>query len=491
MDTHFPIREAAAFAIVVGALALSPPALAMGPVDTVDQLRYPPLPDIHIPEPTRVVLDNGMVVLFLEDHEFPTVHVSARIRTGSRLEPPEKVGLATLTGAVMRSGGTTTLTGDQLDDYLEGTAALVETDIGVAAGSALMSCLREDFADVLTVFGDVLRHPRFDPKKLAIAKNLMMADIARQNDHPQRIIHREFAKLVYGKDSPYARVASYDTVNNIVRQDLVDWHAEYFHPQRVILGLVGDFETERALRLIRQVFGTWPRGPAGDDPDVPYQTATTHGVYFVEKHDMTQANIIIGHMGLTRKHPDYHAVVILNQILSGSFGSRLFSNIRSRKGLTYDVHGGIGFGWDVPETASLSMSTKLETTHDGIESLLEEVRKIMDTDPPTEEEVNKAKASLLNSFVFSVDSPGKVLEQLLTHAYFGYPSDWLITFRTGIERTTAAQVRAAGRTHFKPEQFVTLVVGPRDGTAPAMAHYDTVTELDIAIPDPSLPNVSR
>ncbi len=486
MNGECPIRQAAACAIIAGALALPPTVGAMSPVDTVDQLRYPPLPDVHIPEPARVVLDNGMTVMFLEDHELPLVRVSARIRTGSRLEPADKAGLATLTGAVMRSGGTTTRTGDRLDDYLEGKAAIIETEIGVSAGSALMSCLREDFAEVLTVFGDVLRHPRFDPEKLAIAKNMAAADIARQNDNPDRITRREFTALIYGKDSPYARVASYDTINAIVRQDLVDWHAAHFHPRRIMLGLTGDFETEQALRLVKRVFGSWPRGPASADPEAPYQTATTRGVYFVEANDMTQANIIIGHMGLIRKHPDYYPVVVLNQILSGSFGSRLFSNIRSRKGLAYHVHGGIGFGWDVPKPALFSMSTKLDTTQAGIDSLLEEVRKIMDTAPPTEEEVNRAKASLLNSFVFSVNSPGKVLEQLLTHAYFGYPSDWLTTFRAGIERTTLRQVRDAGRAHLKPEQFVTLVVGPRDGTASAMARYDTVTEIDIAIPDPSL-----
>ena len=187
-SAHRPISNAAVGAIIVGALVLAPAARTMGQVDTVDQLRYPPLPDIHIPEPTRVVLDNGMVALFLEDHELPLVHVSARIRTGSRLEPAGKVGLAGLTGTVMRSGGTTTMTGDRLDDYLESRAASIETAIGVAAGSAVMSCLREDFSDVLTIFGDVLQRPRFDPDKLAIAKNLIVAGIARQNDNPRQIM---------------------------------------------------------------------------------------------------------------------------------------------------------------------------------------------------------------------------------------------------------------------------------------------------------------
>ena len=477
------LRRSLPFLITCLVLSLSPATQVPGQVDTVEQLAYPPLPDLHIPQPTRVVLDNGMVVFLLEDHELPTVHVSARIRTGSRLEPADKVGLASLTGTVMRSGGTATRTGDRLDDDLERKAASIETGIGVTAGSASMTCLSEDFPEVFAVFGDVLRNPRFDPGKLAIAKNQVMAGIARQNDDPGSILSREFAKLVYGKDSPYARVESYATINSISRQDLIDWHAKYFTPNRIILGLVGDFQTEQALDMVKRTFGTWPQGERFDDPIVPYQPSTTRKVYYVEKSDMTQAKIVIGHLGLMRNHPDYHPVVIINQILSGSFGSRLFSSIRSQKGLAYDVNGGVGFGWDYPATASFSMSTKTDTTQAGIDALLEEARKIMETAPPTEKEINKAKASLLNSFVFSVDSPGKVLGKFLTYEYFGYPADWLVRFRTGIEQATGSQVRKAAHTHIKPDQFVIFIMGPRQGTAPALARYETVEELDISIPE--------
>ena len=252
-----------------GALLLA--TQAIGQVDTVEQLTYPPLPDLHIPQPTRVVLDNGMVVFLLEDHELPIVQVSARIRTGSRLEPADKVGLAALTGTVMRSGGTTTWTGDDLDDYLERKAASIETGIGVTAGSASMTCLIEDFAEIFAVFGDVLRNPRFDQEKLALAKRKVMAGIARQNDNPGGILSREFAKLIYGNDSPYARVETYSTVNNISRQDLIDWHETYVVPNRIILGLVGDFQTEKALDLVKRTFESWPQGKSFDDPVVPYQ----------------------------------------------------------------------------------------------------------------------------------------------------------------------------------------------------------------------------
>lgn len=456
---------------------------AWSQVERVDQLRYPPLPEIKIPEPTRVVLDNGLVVLILEDHELPIVSVSARIRTGARLEPKEKIGLAGLTGTVMRSGGTTTLAGDKLDDYLEGKAASIETGIGTSAGTASMNCLIEDFEEVVNVFVDVLRNPSFAQEKLVIAKNKIMAGIARQNDNPDGIVSREFTKLVYGNDSPYASQETYATIGGITREDLITWHQKYFHPNRMILGLVGDFKTPEALALIKRVFGQWPKGPEFTDPEVPFQKSTERGVYYVEKNDMTQAKIIIGHMGLIRMHPDYHPVVITNQILSGSFGARLFSSIRSKKGLAYDVHGGVGFGWDYPSSANFSMSTKTETTQAGIDALLEEADKIMNTEPPTDKEVQKAKASLLNSFVFSVDSPGKVLGKFLTYEYYGYPSDWMTRFRNGIERVTTEQVRRATQQHIKPDQFVILVVGPRKGTASVLARYPKVHELDISIPE--------
>jgi len=452
-------------------------------VERVNQLTYPPLSELVIPEPTRVTLENGMMVLLLEDHELPLVSVTAQIRTGSRLEPEDKVGLAGLTGTVMRSGGTTSLSGDDLDDYLEGKAAVIETGIGGTMGKASMSSLAEDFPEILKVFADVLRHPAFDPEKLTIAKNQAMARIARQNDNPDRIVLREFYKLIYGKHSPYAKVPTYATVNAISREDMIAWHKKYYHPNRVILGLVGDFQTKTALDLVKKVFGEWKPGPKVEDSLAPYQDSSPPDVFYVEKNDMTQAKIAMGHIGVIRNNPDYYPLVIVNQIMSGSFGARLFSTIRSEQGLAYDVHGGVGFHWDYPGVASLSMSTKTETTAKGIDALIAEANKMV-TEPPTDEEVWKAKTSILNSFVFSVDSPGKVLGKFLTYEYFGYPSDWLLRFRKGIEEVTTAQVREAARKHLRPEDFAILIVGPREGTATALARYKTVNELDISIPEP-------
>ena len=452
-------------------------------VQQVEELQYPPLPELVIPEPERVVLENGMVVLLMEDHELPLISLSAFIRTGARLEPQDKIGLASLTGTVLRTGGTTKQSGDEINEFLEGKAAMIEAGIGETAGTASMSCLTEDFPAVLEVFGDILRTPAFAPEKLKIAKNQMMAGIARQNDDPGGIVSREFKKLIYGKASPYTWVPTYATILSITQKDLARWHETYFHPNRIILGLAGDFQREQAVALLNKVFGDWPKGPEANDPEAFIQEHAPAGMFYVEKNDMTQAKIAMGHQGIRRDHPDYYSLVIVNQILSGSFGARLFSNIRSKQGLAYDVNGGVGLQWDHPGMAILSMSTKTQTTGKGIDALIAESRKMV-SNPPTEDEVAKAKDSILNSFVFSVDSPSKVLGKYLTYEYYGYPSTWLKTFRRGIEQVTVAQVRQAAERHLRPQDFAILVVGPREGTKPALTRYKSIQELDIRIPDP-------
>ena len=466
-------------AVLIWNLAL--PAQAQ--VKLVEELQYPPLPELVIPEPERVVLENGMEVLLMEDHELPLVSLSAFIRTGSRLEPQDKIGLASLTGTVLRTGGTAKQSGDELDEFLEGKAADIDSNIGETAGTASMSCLTEDFPAVLQVFADILRNPAFAPDKLKIAKNQMMSGIARQNDDSGGIVSREFKKLIYGKASPYTWVPTYSTILSITRKDVVRWHETYFHPNRIILGLVGDFQKEEAVSLLKKVFEDWPKGPETKDAAVFTQEHAPAGVFYVEKNDMTQAKIAMGHQGIRRDHPDYYSVVVANQILSGSFGARLFSNIRSKQGLAYDVNGGIGFQWDYPGMAILSMSTKIQTTEEGIDALIAESRNMV-LNPPTEDEVANAKASILNSFVFSVDSPSKVLGKYLTYEYYGYPSTWLKTFRHGIEQVTVAQVREAAERHLRPQEFAILVVGPREGTKPALAKYQSLQELDIQIPEP-------
>ncbi len=453
-------------------------------VATVDQLKYPALPAFSLPKPTRTVLPNGLVLLVLEDHELPLVSVSARIRTGSLLEPAGKVGVASLAGSQMRAGGTQALAPDALDRYLEGRAASIETSIGDDAGSAGMSVLKQDFADVLQVFSDVLRQPRFDQARLDVAKRSIEAGIARQNDDPNGIAGREFRELMYGGDTPFARQVTYATLQGLTREDLVAWHARYVHPEQTILAVHGDITTAEAVAAVTKVFGNWPRGPKQAITFPEPRPQSTAGVFEAVKSDVAQSSIRIGHMGtLKSTHPDYYPVQVLNEVLSGSFTSRLFSTVRTQKGLAYSVGGAVGSSYTRVAPFSMSTSTKTATTAETIETLIGEARRIV-AEPPTEEEIVRAKQSILNSFVFSSATTEQVLGQQVTYEYYGLPTDWLERYRAGIEKVTAADTARVARQYIKPEQFAILVVGPTEGRDKPLSTFGAVKALDISIPEP-------
>jgi zinc protease len=476
------------FRLLVLALLASLLALpAVAQVERPSELKYPALPDFKVPTPARFVLPNGMVVMVMEDHELPLVNVIARIRTGSLLEPAEKAGLYGIAGDMLRSGGTTSMKPDALDEFLEGKAASIETDVGGDSGSASMSALKADAPAVLKVFADVLRRPAFDPDRLKIATNEANASISRQNDNPGSIRAREYAEVIYGEQSPFARTATYASIASITRDDLVAWHKKYLHPNRIILGIVGDVTTAEARKLVTDAFGDWPKGPAPTEELPVPRAEPVPGVFEALKADSTQSFVSAGHQGsLLRTHPDFYAVELLNEVLGGGFTSRLFSKVRTEKGLAYSVGGAIGSGWTRVSPFTISMSTKVETTIAGIEAMIQEARDLASSRPPTDAEVALAKSSILNSFVFNSDSRAEVLGQQMTFEYYGQPLDWLARYRSAIEKVTTAEVAAVAKKYIHPANFSIVVVGPAEGRDKPLSALGPVKPLDISIPEPTV-----
>jgi zinc protease len=190
-----------------------------------------------------------MVIFLQEDHELPLIRGTAQIRGGSLNEPADKVGLVEIYGEAWRTGGTKSRTGDQLDDYLEAHAAKVETSGGADSTTVSWDCLKDNFDHVFKVFVEVLREPEFRPDKVDLAKRQINTAISRRNDEPFGIARREAAKLVYGADSPYARVPEYATVAAVMRDDLLNWHRQYVHPNNILLGIDGS-QASRGIRLL-------------------------------------------------------------------------------------------------------------------------------------------------------------------------------------------------------------------------------------------------
>ena len=477
--TPFPALKLAAVLLLAAAAILPAAAQAKAWSD----IKYPALPPFPIPKPQVVDLPNGMKVFLLEDRELPLISVTAMVRAGANWEPAAKTGLAGLTGSVQRTGGTAKMTGDQIDDFLAARAASVETFIGDDAGSASMDCLKQDFDAVLPIFADVLRRPAFAQDKLDVAKVQANAGIARRNDNVGGITSREIAKLVYGADSPVARQTEYATIAAIARQDLVDFHAKYYHPNNLYLGVVGDFDSQEMLAKLQAAFGDWPKGPAFDGGPVPYRTAPNPGLFFIEKSDVNQANIVLAELGIEQKNPDYFPVQVMNEAFGGGFSARLFSNVRSKKGLAYSVRGGLGADFLYPGMFQAGLQTASSNMSRAIDAMKFEINDLV-ANPPSDDEIRRAKESILNSFIFNYDSRRKILAQQMSYAFYGLPADYLETYRANIEKVTREDVARVARKYVKPENLSVLVVGKAADFDKPLAELGTVQTLDIAIPPP-------
>jgi zinc protease len=462
-------------------------AAAEGQVAEWRQIVIPPLPAFHPQEPSRVELSNGMVIFLQEDHELPFIRATARIRGGSRDEPAAKVGLVRIYGEVWRTGGTKTRTGDELDDYLEARAARVETAGGIDSITVTSDCLKANFDEVFKVFVELLQEPEFRDDKLPLAKNQLDTGIARRNDEPEAIASREATKLGYGADSPYARQPEYTTVAAVTREDLLNWHRTYVHPNNVILGVVGDFDSNAMEEKLRAAFESWPKGPAPTPLQLSFN-GPKPAIYFVEKDDVNQSNIRMVELGTRRDNPDYYAITVFNEIFGGSFSSRLVEDVRTKKGLAYEVGGGIGTAFDHPGLFRISMGTKSGTTAAAIEALYEEIDGLKPR-PPTEEELKKAKDSILNSFVFQFDSKAKVLAERMSYEFYGYPADFLERYRAGIEKVSLEDVQRVAQKYVHKDQLAVLVVGKAADFDKPLSSFGPVANIDIAIPPP--PNTAK
>ena len=477
---RFVILSAVAALTIAAAV---PPAVAQ--VTKPSEITYPPLPAFQAPKPTRFVLPNGMVVMVIEDHELPLVNVTARIRTGSLLEPAGKIGLAGLVGTVLRSGGTTSRKPDALDEFLEARAASIESGMSGDSASASMSALKADAPVVMDAFADVLRNPAFDPDRLKIALTAVTASIARQNDNPQGITQREFTKTIQGADSPFGRTTTYASIGAVTRDDLLAWHKKYFHPNRMIVGVVGDITVDEARALVTRAFGDWPKGPAVADTWPVPRTTPQPGVFEVVKDDSTQSFVAVGHQGeLLRTSPDYVPVAVMNEVLAGGFTSRLFGKIRTELGLAYSVGGSVNSNWTRVAPFQMQMSTRADATVKAIEALIDEAKLLATTRPATDAELKLAKDSILNSFVFNNDEPSEVLGQQLAFEYYGQPLDWLDRYRAAVEKVTAADVARVASKYIHPDRLSIVVVGPSEGRDKPLSALGTVKTLDITIPPP-------
>ncbi len=445
-------------------------------------LKFPALKAVQIPKPESFTLPNGMKVFLLENHELPLVSGFALARTGNLFDPPAKRGLADLTGTVLRTGGTKTMSGDQVDETLENMAASVESNIGESRGTVSFSCLAENTGDVMAIFRDFVTSAEFRQDKVDLARMQLRSGIARRNDDPSGIASREFTNILYGRDSPYGWEIEYEHVDRIERKDLVEFYRRYFFPSNIMLAVYGDFSSAEMRARIEKLFGGWDYQQAPAPPFPAFSAKPAPGVYLGDRSDVNQTFFEIGHIGGLLNDKDYPALQVAGNILGSGFTSRLMRRVRTELGYAYNIGASWGAGYLSPGLFEISGSTKSKTTVETIRTVQQELEKLRATEV-TAEELQTAKDAVENSFVFFFDTPARTLNRLVLYQYYGYPADFIFQYQKAIGQVTRADVLRVARKYLRPENLTIVAVGnPKEFGAPLSA-LGPVQPLDLTIPE--------
>ncbi len=487
MRTHFLAVLLASAAIAQqappGPKPVGSPAGPRITAATIEQLKYPPLRAIQIPHVDTSTLPNGMKLYLLEDHELPIVNGSALVRTGNLFDPAAKIGLADMTGSVLRSGGTKTKTGDQLDEELENIAASIESSIGETNGAVRFSTLKENTDQVLALFKDVLVNPEFRQDKVDLEKTQLRSSISRRNDDPHGILQREFADVIYGRNTPYGWQMEYATLDAITRDDLIAFYKRYYFPANIMLSIRGDFSTPEMKAKIEKLFADWTVQQPPVEKFPPVERKPAPGIYTAAKEDVTQTFFSVGHLGGELRDKDYPALEVMADILGGGFQSRLIKKVRTELGYVYDISAGWGANYDHPGLFEISGSTKGMTTEQTIKAVNGEIDRIR-TSEVSDDELKAAKDSAINGFVFAFDTRAKTLGRLLTYEYYGYPKDFITQYQKALAAVTKADVLRVAKEHLKPAELTVVAVGRPDDLKSLAGLGVPMHAIDLTIPEP-------
>ncbi|HHS14222.1 MAG TPA: insulinase family protein [bacterium] len=408
-------------------------------------------------EEYRITLSNGMIVYMVEDHSLPAVDLQAFIRTGSIYDPVNKKGLAQMTGSVMRTGGTASLSGDELDEKVDFLGASLSSTIGTRRGSASLFVLSKDLEEGLELFADMLMNPVFEESKITLYKDQTMENLKARNDQPRRLLGLEFDRLLYG-DHPFVWETDRAALETITRDDLIDFHNRYFRPNNVILAAAGDFDRDEMVRKLEFVFRSWTPEEI-DFPSLPeVKVKNRPGVFMVQK-EISQGYVNVGHFGVKDTNPDLYALDIMNFILGGgSFTSRITTKVRSDEGLAYNTGSRFVNQHDFPGTFYGYVQTKSSTVQYAVSLILDEFRRIR-SERVSESEMETAKNYFLDSFPNRFSSSLNTMAAFAELEYDRFPLDYYDHYRANIEKVSRDEVLRVAKKYIKPDQMSIFIVG--------------------------------
>lgn len=461
--------------ILTGALLMA--TLNTGIANAAEALNLPEVKTVKFQPPAgeRMTLKNGIKVYYMQDSTLPVVHVQTIIRTGKIYDPAKKVGLGEMTLELMRNGGTAKYSPEEMDKKLENFGASIDTVMSLEEATVDMTSLKKDFAAVLDIYADVLRSPAFETEKTELTRTEFIEMTARRNDEPGRSVAREALRRFFGPEHPYGYRSEKETINAITVADMKAWHKNYVQPGNIMIAVAGDFGSKGNLKkALEKAFGSWKAGKTAFPKIEQPKSIAKRKVFHIQKPS-SQAYIAMVQTAPKRLSPDEYALSVTNEMLGGGLSSRLAAEVRSRRGLAYTVYS-YASKRSLEGFEMAYCGTKPGTVAQAIEVMLGEFKKVQDELAPAEE-IERAKSSIINSFVFRFPTPFSLITNRMGYDYYNYPANYLENYVQNIEKIDAAAVQAAAKKLFRPDDMIIFVIGDSAKFDKPLSTFGEVVEL--------------
>jgi zinc protease len=423
--------------------------------------------EIKLPEIKKEILDNGLKVIVIEHHELPVVAFRLVLKSGSAYDPAGKAGLADLTAGLLRKG-TKTKDATQISEAIDFVGGSLDAGADWDATFATCRVLNKYFDTGLDLLTDIILNPTFKEDEIERLRRQTLAGIMQQKDDPESVAEEKFREYVFG-EHPYGqpREGTEESVSGITREDIVNFHKTYYVPNNAILAVVGDVKTADVLKKVRSKFGSWEKREFATPNFVPPPQIKGHQILLVDKPDLTQSYIKIGHFGIDRKSPDYFPIRVMNYILGGGgFASRLVDEVRAKRGLTYDIYCTFD-SYRLRGAFEVGTYTRVDSTLGAIQAILDQMKRIR-TEKVSPKELSETQSFYNGYFPLQFETPEQIATQILIVEIYDLGEDYIKNFRKNISAVTADDILRVAQKYLDPDNIKLVVVSKAEEVKPKL-----------------------
>ena len=428
---------------------------------------------VVLPKPQEATLSNGLRVALLEDHKIPTFSLQLLLTGGGLDDPANQHGIAMVTASLLREG-TTQRSSRQIAEQLATLGGVFSAGASPASGETSIGFggLSDKADQILAIAADVVRNPAFPEAELAKYKSRFLSQLQQQRATPGFVAQEEFMRAVYGTHPGSYVVPPESVLRAMTREDLAGYHKTHYTPTNGIVLAYGDFTLKDLVQKLERAFGDWPKGEARTIKLPDLTPPSKPRVLLVDRPGSVQTSLWLGGLGIERRSDDYFAVLVMNHILGGGPASRLFINLREKKGYTYGVYS-VFTGSRFPGVMLASMDVRTDVTDPALQDLTAELRR-MGSEPVSEEELKNSKRALIGGFALSLESPQTLISNLATQKIYTLPPDYWDTYPQRVEAITAADVQRVARKYYDASKLQIVAVGDGASVKKVLEKYGTI-----------------